>query len=222
MNLKRAINKLFGKKETIHGHEIIKMYEETISKALGDSQTTFVEVGSQREAGSTLYLSQYCKKNNYKFITVDLNSETTQAAQNIVKGVSSDFEAVNQEGEVFLDEYQGTLGLVYLDAFDIEGDWHPSKLVEWYKKQGVELTNENCWKMHLDSSVAISKKMVPNGFVVFDDVVAVDQNGKVVNEVSSNHPNWKGKGKTAIPYLLNNGFEIIDYKRSACVLQKIK
>ena len=185
------------------------------------SRVTLVEVGSQREAGSSLYFSKLCKAQGYHFVTVDLNAETTAAAETIVNSQSPDFEAVNEYGEKYLESTSYDLGLVYLDAFDIDGTWHDDALRAWYKNKGADLNDENCWKMHWDCAVAIAPKMVSKGFIVFDDVNPVNENGDLILEkVEADHRLWSGKGTTAIPYLLDHGYEIMDNQRSAAILQK--
>jgi hypothetical protein len=208
----------------IHGHELVQKHEKSIVDKLRSLQgeKVIIEVGSQREAGSTLYFGLLSKENNFEFHTVDLNNETTEAAMRIVNGISKDFKAINDFGEKYLDNYSGPIALVYLDAFDIDGDWHSNNLRDWYKSAGTTLNNENCWKMHLDCAIAIKDKIVPGGYVVFDDVNPVDEKGDLIlKPVAEDYNLWSGKGKTAIPYLLDNGFVLIDNQRSGALLQKI-
>ena len=226
MSLKSIVSKLIrGEKVSrIHGHELVIREENKIldNLAFVEGDKVIIEIGSQREAGSTLYFSNLAFNNSMSFVTVDLNPETTAAAKKIVKSKSSLFEAVNDYGEKYLDKFKGRIALLYLDAFDIDGDWHSNDLRAWYKNKGSELNDENCWRMHLDCAVAVVNKIVPGGYIVFDDVNPVDENNKLVFEpVTSNYALWSGKGKTAIPYLLKNGFEIVSNQRSAALLRKL-
>ena len=173
MSLKSIVSKLIrGEKVSrIHGHELVIREENKIldNLAFVEGDKVIIEIGSQREAGSTLYFSNLAFNNSMSFVTVDLNPETTAAAKKIVKSKSSLFEAVNDYGEKYLDKFKGRIALLYLDAFDIDGDWHSNDLRAWYKNKGSELNDENCWRMHLDCAVAVVNKIVPGGYIVFDD-----------------------------------------------------
>lgn len=224
MNIKRIVRKLLGTHEVkIHGHELVIQRQDEILAQINKhkGEKVIIEIGSQREAGSTLYFSKLALQNSLQFITVDLNKETTKAAEGIVKSVSSSFEAVNDFGEKYLSTVDREIALLYLDAFDIDGDWHDGSLRNWYKEKGADLNDENCWKMHLECAEAVVDKIIPGGYIAFDDVNPVDESGQLVlKPVSENYALWSGKGKTAIPYLLENGFKIVGNKRSAALLQK--
>lgn len=218
-------NRLLKKNKKIHGHELIQRHENRIKNYLSsvNEQTFIYEVGSQREAGSTLYLSHLANSSSSMFYTFDLNAQTTNAARNIVKSVDPRFNAINGFGERLLSEVTTPIHLLYLDAFDIEGDWHSQELKEWYLDKGVSLDNQNCWKMHRECIQNSLDNLPVNCFVAFDDVNPVTEDGKLIFEkVKSDHAHWSGKGTTAIPYMLENGFSLIDNIRSAALFQRTK
>jgi hypothetical protein len=220
------LSSLFRKsKKKIHGHELIQRHENRIMEYLQsvEEQTYIYEVGSQREAGSTLYLSQLAQTCKSLFFTLDLNEETTKQARKIVKSVNPKFDAINGFGEELLKEVDHPIHLLYLDAFDIEGDWHPSELKDWYSNKGVNLDNENCWKMHKECIQNTLSNLPVNSFVAFDDVNPVDQDQNLIlDKVDPDHKEWSGKGHTAIPFMLENGFSLVDNQRSAALFQRIK
>ena len=222
MGIKNSILRAIGDKRAKYkGHELIIQHENEIFGTI-QKDSYVVEIGSEREAGSTRIIAELANKHDVTFITVDFNQDTTAAAENIVKSVNKKFEAVNDFGEKFLERFSEELSLVYLDAFDLAGDWHPAKLADSYRKKGVELTNENCYKMHLDCAVALCRKMKKGTYVCFDDVNPVDEEGHLIlRKVESHYPYWSGKGKTAIPYMLKNGFKLIDNKRACALLVRI-
>lgn len=221
--IKKKFKRFFLNEEfKIKGHELIQKHEKEIAQML-TKDSVIIEIGSERKAGSTKYLSKLANKNNTYFYTVDIDAETSKAADLIVKKINPDFAAINKPGEEFLQEFDRTLSLVYLDAFDIPGDWLNKEIYDAYKQRGQNLTLENCWKMHYDCAVSITEKMKIGGFVCFDDVNPVDDKGNLLfKKVENNYPKWSGKGETAIPYLLQNGFELIDNKRASALLKKIK
>lgn len=63
----------------------------------------------------------------------------------------------------------------------------------------IDITNDNCWESHLEMSRRLLKNDVD--IICFDDIY--DENTFI----------WKGK--TSIPFLLDNGYEIYEYYLSA-------
>ncbi len=198
---------------TIHGHTLLLINKNKIKKIAKEVETpVIVEIGSQRDAGSTLELAKMCNEFGIKFITVDPDENVYLSAKKIIKEINPEFEAVCKEGELFLQEWnKKNIIAVYLDAFDIVTYWpHKNKTIESYRKRKTELTNENAYKMHLEAAKNVYEKIVDNGFICFDDTWLDEYN------------QWEGKGKTAVPFLLNNGFVISDYKPCAVLMKKIK
>lgn len=203
---------IIAPKSKVHGDELILIYENYIKKSLLKYQDiTFIEIGSERGTGSTFRLSKLCNKNKWKFITIDADEGISKNAENIVKRINNNFEAINDLGEVFLKNYQlNNIGICYLDAFDIVTDWpHKESSVETYRKRNVEITNKAAYQMHLEAAQNCYSKILPGGFICFDDVWLDKENF------------WQGKGKTAIPFLLSNGFETIAYKNNSLLLQNM-
>ena len=60
--------------------------------------------------------------------------------------------------------------------------------------------------MHLDAVKFLYDKMPPGGLVVFDDVW--------------NDGLWRGKGETAVPWMLKNGFELIYFQPNAAAFMR--
>lgn len=195
----------------IHGDEMILLNKTFIIKSLqGKNNLAFIEIGSQRGTGSTHRLSRFASQNNMHFITVDADENNAKGAAEIVASVDKRFEAHHQLGEVFLKNYpKKNIGICYLDAFDLITDWpHKESTIESYKKRNAEFSNEAAYKMHLDAAMAVWDKVVPGGFICFDDAW------------KDNQGNWQGKGKTAIPYLLSQGYVINYYKKNSVLLQR--
>lgn len=203
---------IIAPKSKVHGDELIIFYIDYIKSFLCDyNNLSFVEIGSERGTGSSHRLAKLCKKNGWKFVTVDPDEGVSAGAKEIVKKIDAEFEAIKELGEVYLQNHSGKdIGVCYLDAFDIVTDWpHKQSSVETYKKRNVEITNEAAYKMHYDASVNVCTKIVHGGFVCFDDVWLDKSNV------------WQGKGKTAIPFLLSNGYKIVSYKDNSLLLQNI-
>ncbi len=190
-----------------HGHELIlKTKKEIAILARKHPDSVLIEIGSERGCGSTIKLAKMAKELGLQFITVDIDKDIIKNAELIVKKINPRFEAYNKLGEEFLTEWStANLGIVYLDAFDIEASWHKQKTIKSYHRRDVKISNDNAWEMHLLAAKAVFNKIVPGGYICFDDTW-------------KENSEWLGKGKYGIPFLLNNGFYICQVIDPHCVL----
>jgi len=225
MGLLRKITGIFSKtkKRTKHkGHELIIKHRKLIFDNL-PAGGYILEIGSDRNAGSTYHIAKLAQSHGLNFITVDIDDQATARAENIIEKINKEFKAVNDFGESFLNKFPFPINMIYLDAFDIPGEWHTIEVIESYRDRNIILTLENCQKMHYECAVSIVDKMPVGGFVCFDDVNPIDNlNNLIFEKVPSDYKKWSGKGGTAIPYLLENGFEIIDNIRACALLRRTK
>jgi hypothetical protein len=225
MGLLKKISGIFclSKKEFKHkGHELIISHKSLIFDNKRSSSFV-VEIGSDRNAGSTYHIAKLTNRYALNFITVDIDKKATARAEKILKKINKKFLAINDYGEEYLKKFNSPIWLVYLDAFDIPGLWHTREVIDSYNNRNIKLTLENCHKMHYECAVSICGKMSVGGFVCFDDVNPVDDSGNLIfDRVSPDYKLWSGKGATAIPYLIENGFELIDNKRACALLRRIK
>lgn len=206
----------------IKGHDLIVRHKSLIFADIRKGDYA-IEIGSDRDAGSTRTIALLCNRYGLNFISVDIDKEASGRAEKILSRINHDFIAVNDFGEKYLAEFRGPLHLVYLDAFDIPGDWHSEKVREVYSEKKLQLTLENCHRMHFDCAVSIAEKMPEGGFVCFDDVNPLDGSGSLIfNRVASDHIKWSGKGATAIPFLISKGFELVDNHRACALLKRTR
>lgn len=194
-----------------HGHEFMVVEIERRA-ARGDNLVgkTLIEIGTTREElpglGSTEILARLCKKHKMRMITVDMDNENTERARRKMHGFGDSFIAICQKGEEFLQSFNDTVDFIYLDAFDFEHPNHSAKRKLKYESLlGTTINNDACHKMHLDCAVQIVRLSERGTAVVFDDVW-------------SEHSIWKGKGETAIPYLFQNAFKVIDSGKNSAIL----
>ena len=201
----------------MHGHQLIIKNQAKFDFPKGGC---FLEIGTTRldrdrvtqERGSTIHLARMAKKLRLRFTTVDVEEQQISNVIDELKKIDKNFDAIVEYGQTYIRNSEYPIWLIYLDAFDFFHDHHPKERHESYARRGTEITNENCWKMHLECAEELFNKMPIGGFVCFDDVL-------------SGHPKWEGKGKYAIPKLLKNGFVVEDYVESifpevGCVLLK--
>jgi hypothetical protein len=193
----------------MHGHTLLIDY-----LTLNDIQFNILqEIGTTRERtlsqNSSILLKEFANSKNAKFITIDMDFENTE---NFIKEVGKNdtlFEAITKKGEDYLRDYNKMIEVIYLDAFDFYHNGHSEKRKNKYKDiLNTTITNENAHKMHLECAIEIVKKSKVGTIVCFDDIL--------------NKNTFEGKGKTAIPFLMRNGFEIQQYKPNAMILKRVK
>ena len=191
----------------MQGHQLLIEYAPRLVKEL-PAGALMVEVGSERGHGSTLALAELCKANGFNFVTVDVDAAISADAGKIVRGVSPGFEAVCDYGEKFLETTDRTVHIAYLDAFDFYHPHHPEDRKAAYASRGTEITDDNAAAMHLACAKALKRCSPIGGYVCFDDIL-------------TDGPEWKGKGRDAIPWLMENGFELLEWRRTTAMLKRL-
>lgn len=195
-----------------HGHVLIIDYIKNHFSDLGNEKI-FIEIGTTREnvsnQGSTFEIAKLCKNKNLKFITVDMDKNNTKWALFVGKIIGYNFQAYTMKGENFLQNEIEEFDFIFLDAYDFYHDNHSTIRQKIYKNNlGSEINNNGCYQMHLDCAKSIVKKLRKNGVICIDDAWRNENN------------EWVAKGTLAIPYLLENGFEIIQERNRAVLLKR--
>jgi hypothetical protein len=193
-----------------HGHQLLIKYLEKDTQHY-NGEKTFIEIGTTREnipgQGSTLQLAKLCKEKGIKFITVDMDPHNTRWANFVSERLDLGFVAVNKKGEEFLKNDIESFDFIFLDAYDFDHGKHSEIRQQRYiQNLGSKIDDEKCHIMHLESAKSVVEKLRPNGMVCIDDTW---QNKK---------GEWIAKGTLAVPYLLENGFKIIDKRNNAVLM----
>lgn len=186
------------------GHiELIKYID---SNENANQNRTVIEIGSTREfmpghnSSEALILS--CMKHNMRFISVDMDISCSENVINIAKKHNfTNYEVHTMKGEDFLQNYNEPIYYIYLDAFDFYHGGHSDERKSKYEKYlSCEITPDDtlCHEMHLQCCKNIIGKCNDKTIIVFDDIL---------------DDNKRGKGVTAVPYLVDNGFKIIEYSK---------
>lgn len=200
-----------------HGQKLLIDYlleNYNNSTRVGSQMKTIIEIGTTREdlpgQSSTLKIAKVAKHLGMLFTTVDMDEENSNRVREELKSLDERFSAVSKKGEDFLAEYNGLIDFLFLDAFDFDHGQHSLDRKSRYREVlGVEISNEACYKMHLDCVTSSIWKFSDDAIVVFDDTWRVS--GR-----------WEGKGATAVPFLLENGFSILKADYKAVMLKKGK
>ena len=165
-----------------------------------------VELGSDRWEGSTAYFADLANAHNTRLITVDLDSE---AYHRVTKTVNKDHlnrvDFVCADASLWcrsFDLLSLKIKVLYLDNFD--WDWEPDRPTDeirkqqaWYQARGIEMTNLNCQINHQSQMMSLLPCMAPKSIVCVDDTY--EYKGVYI-----------GKGGSAVPYLMVNGYQLLE------------
>jgi len=212
-----AYNNIRAASKQQHGHDLLLCYLQDKFKTSANSDKDFVliEIGTTREnvpgQGSTRLLAEFCKNNKIHFITVDMDPNNSRIANSLFEQMEVPFEAITMKGEDYLQSYPGTFDFVFLDAYDFDHGKHSTlRQSRYIKYLGGRIDEEQCHKMHLDCAKSILEKLSEQGVVCIDDTWQ-DEQGR-----------WTAKGTLALPFLLDNGFLLIEARNRAALLKQTK
>jgi len=187
-----------------HGHAVLMAVMTDMERAQPGSlaKKTLVEIGTTRERvagqGSTEKLAIFTAFLGMHFLTVDVDPKNTKRVDGVLRYLNPDAKAVTARGENYLKLEERAPDFIYLDAFDYDHGKHSQQRQNRYRELlQTDINDEACWKMHEACAHAIKEKMREGGIVVIDDTWT-DADGT-----------YLGKGKLAVPLLLDSGFEII-------------
>ncbi|MDP1547494.1 MAG: hypothetical protein Q8L87_15915 [Anaerolineales bacterium] len=215
-----AILTAYGKGRTAvkakaeHGHDLLLAYLQAhlkdVQAKVAARRVVLIEIGTTREnvpgQGSTRKIAEFCLKHKLHFITVDMDPHNTRMAANMFASLGAPFEAITSKGEDYLRNYTGQFDFIFLDAYDFDHGGHSALRQSRYKKfLGNPIDEAACHQMHLECAQSVMTKLTGQGLVCFDDTWLVD--GK-----------WTAKGTLGMPYLLANGFKLLEARNRAALL----
>ncbi len=174
---------------------------ETVKGQLGSGHL-FVEIGSERGEGSTLYLQKLATETKNEFITVDIDP--------IYLGPK--INAVTMSGEQWVSTalplIKKKVSLAYLDGFDwinkpeaVRAGTAPAdtyNLISEYSKKGLKLNNVESSLSCLRQVTGMLPHMADRCAIIFDDTW-----------FDAKSDTFMGKGGSSVYFLLANGFELI-------------
>jgi hypothetical protein len=175
-----------------------------VSRVKFEEGEVILEVGSTREEGSTGYLARFAP-----VITIDPDEGAYNRAADI-----PNVTAVNDLAENVLARWTGTpIRFAWLDGHDFPYSHHPDSDWEGQRQQyiarGQAYSQEASRESHLIISRYLMQYVPIGGIIAFDDTWLDND--------------FDGKGGTAIPVLLANGFdleEVGDIYHGLAVLRK--
>ncbi len=166
----------------------------------------YLEIGTRRNGddGSTRTIAGWAASRSTFLITVDMDPENCE----FVKAMYlPNTQVTHSTGEDYLYHRaysQRPISFLYLDNFD--WDWHPDRTEDFVRNQqlryqsfGVEMNNVNSQRAHLTQAMYAVPHMTSRCLIVCDDTWYNRWWG-----------HYSGKSGSAIPYLLGQGFEVLD------------
>lgn len=112
--------------------------------------------------------------------------------------------------EDVLRTWSAPIGFAWLDGHDWPYEHAPAGMWDAQEREYHErhqaYSREASRASHLTVAQLIASHVVPGGLVVLDDTWALPS---VLDPTPG--PGWNGKGGAAVPYLLDNGFEVLTY-----------
>ena len=193
-----------------HGHKLLEEYIPSNVKG-----RTIIEIGSVREhmegQNSTGFFMDLCVKKDMNLISVDMDPQcSANVKKEALKHDNPRYKAITMRGEDYLEQIP-VFDYLYLDGFDYDHKHHSQERKQRYQEVlDCEITNENCWRSHLEMVKAVADKGKPHSLICIDDVL----------EKNHCYSQYKGKGETAIPWLKNNGWEEIERKYQAIIFKQ--
>lgn len=185
--------------------QVFRRAEQYLDQFDPDYIGQFVEIGTSRNGddGSTRTIAEWAARFDKHLWTVDVDPVNCEFVQNMH---IPNLEVSNQTGEEFLKEFPkhiAYISFLYLDNFD--WDWHPEKTEDFvleqqqrYQNLGLAMNNVNSQRAHLAQAVLAVPAMADQSIIVCDDTWYNRYWG-----------HYSGKSGSAIPFLLNNGYEIL-------------
>lgn len=206
------ISEKLGEKRA-HGHATFIQYcrEElpTLLQNWHGEMPWIVEVGCSREIvegqNSTVQLLGLAKELHLPFAGIDIDEESLLALQRDY----ADFDArwITGKGEKVLETWNKPIAACYLDAYDI---WHSShsaiRQQTYLKNYGSLINNTDSQQMHFQVAKYCCKLIPKGGILAVDDTWI--ENGK-----------WQGKGALALPWLLEQGWQLLSRRNRSTVLK---
>lgn len=199
-----------------HGQALLldyfKTHLDSYKASIGERRLVLIEIGTTREEvkgqGSTRQFAEFCKQQGLHFITIDMDPHNSRMAQRLFRQLDCAFEAITSKGEEYLREYPGPIDFIFLDAYDFDHGKHSELRQSRYQQfLGARIDDQQCHRMHLECAESLVDKLAEKGLICFDDTWL-------------DHGKWTAKGTLAMPYLMDNGFKLIDARNRAALLAR--
>ena len=175
-------------------------------------------LGPYGENSSTFFAGYIQNKPNVNFYTIDKEQHIIDSLSRFEKVMPNKFHAWCGEPLDLIKNIKEPICFAYLDNFDYippdseDEQWITDMKVRYIEEYGIELTNENSANVHLEQTKLIHERSGEKCYILFDDTWDIKSartfEGWVTPENS--YDGWYGKGAKAVPWLLSNGWSLIE------------
>jgi hypothetical protein len=203
-------------------HVLLDKYKDQVSNL------NILEIGAEplfHESGdgSTKYFADFVQSNPSATLTsIDLNTDMYEG--NIEYIEEHNLQRINCYNTDYTNIVEGKYGFIYLDNFDYlppgceTDDWCVRQQQTYIQEYGVECTNENSAKAHLEQAWYLQDYVADRCVILFDDTFLIEQCGTHEpgfqrgrnNGFTYPESGWYGKGATAVPWLMDNGWTLFE------------
>lgn len=173
-----------------------------ILKYLDQLEGAIVEIGAGRGEGSTdFFAGLVVGQSQFTHYSVDFDPEAFVVMKQYSERIPN-CHAYCMTGEQFLrDHLKEKICYAYLDNFDYIYDpndmpWWVKGQIERYKELGTEMNNENSQQAHLLQATLCNMMARDRCVIQLDDTW-------------KRGDTWTGKGGTAVPYLIDQGWKAV-------------
>ena len=183
--------------------------EPYLKKVNGNS---IVEIGSDRDEGSTAWFDQLAQTHNKKFYSVDV----VDYAKSRFTHLQNTEWVISQSGSYWAKNELPTLdlsiGVLYLDNYDW-GNYptgpNEQKIIDDYASRGETWSTLRCQQEHLSQMVHCLPYMAEHSVVICDDTPFIEHAGI-----------YFGKCGAVVPYLLDYGYIIVYSGNNGVILKR--
>ena len=195
--------------EGAHGHALALRWLKNLLPSL-PAGGWLVEVGCSREIiegqNSTAQLAGFARRHDLPFAGIDLDQENINALRRELGEQGRRW--VCGKGEEVLALWKEPIAALYLDAYDFCHSSHSEIREQVYRTAyGYCINDEACQRMHLIAAREGSRRLLQGGLLVIDDTWM--EAGE-----------WTGKGALAVPWLLEQGWPMLEAAERAVLLTK--
>jgi hypothetical protein len=175
-------------------------------------------LGPYGESSSTFFAGYIMNKPILKFYTIDRDVNIINSLKRFEKIMPGKFHAWCGDPLELIKNIHEPISFAYLDNFDyIPPDsenepWIYDMKQRYLDIYGIELTNENSANVHLEQTKMVHERSAEKSYIVFDDTWEISTAQTFYNMVlpENSFDGWYGKGAKAIPWLLSNGWTLVE------------
>lgn len=179
----------------------------------------FVEIGTDRGEGSTLWLANLAERMQTQLHTVDIRPHLDNMVLDPTSHrLGSSFDHITWHtaaGSTWAKDY-GSIGqvisLLYLDNYD--WTWQSQgqvprylqvQKIKYLNRFGIQLNNQDCQIEHLKQIMYLESWFCSDTVIVMDDTFYQDQT-------------WNGKCGPAVIWLLAQGYQILSAENNGVIM----